>query len=241
MTSSEGETRTHLKITLNHGASQKELLTKLKVNKMFMSGTQSFIWFRIWLNNIYTRNRGTLPETLSASSPESVVYPSPSPPSPALTSPGLLQRRGNKFKHVHINVYFDFCREPQSFASVSTAATHTICPRPAHLVVQFYELWNADVMTEDLLTVCMCECVRVRVRVSPCQPCVRVCVCAMRHLKLLHPSLDEARLCCLSCSKRTLLLHLTCHEPLKGICPGTTPALESNCACSALVIPNWIH
>lgn len=32
-----------VEITLNHGASQKALLTKLKVNKMFMSGTQSFI------------------------------------------------------------------------------------------------------------------------------------------------------------------------------------------------------
>lgn len=38
-------THTHrcVEITLNHGASQKALLTKLKVNKMFMSGTQSFI------------------------------------------------------------------------------------------------------------------------------------------------------------------------------------------------------
>lgn len=38
----EGD-KAHVKITLNHGASQKELLTKLKVNKMFMSRTQSFI------------------------------------------------------------------------------------------------------------------------------------------------------------------------------------------------------
>lgn len=38
-----GHTHACVEITLNHGASQKALLTKLKVNKMFMSGTQSFI------------------------------------------------------------------------------------------------------------------------------------------------------------------------------------------------------
>lgn len=140
--------KAHVKITLNHGASQKELLTKLKVNKMFMSGTKSFIWFRIWLNNIYTRNRGAW----------NVIR----------VETRICRGRGlgNKFKHVHINFYFDFCPESRSHShrhSHSRSPGSAFCS--AHLVVQFYELWNPDIMTEDLLTVC------VLVLVS------RVCVC----------------------------------------------------------------
>lgn len=208
-----------VEITLNHGASQKALLTKLKVNKMFMSGTQSFIWFRIWLNNIYTRNRGALPETLSQlRSPESVVY-----------SPVLAHKDGAINSNMCTSIFISISAEPHS--QRSTNPMYGADPRS--LPTWWFNFMNCEMRTSwqylfERVCVCVCE--------SLSAWCVVAELCGIRNYCILQ-SMELGFVCSSpACPALSILL-----SPIWLVIFPAIAALESNIACSALVIANWIR